>query len=269
MYQSAPPSTRPGFVHYPSSNLSDSTGGGGDGGFSYGQRATSFNMAQGYPSTDQQQSSSSSSGFAYTNNGFSSQMTVSPSGTHHSGAASHPNSAAMGGPSLSQQQRMPIVPAGSNPSMLTIFEYSPMEGEEGTTVTVKLDAEFPPVLDQDGNVSTSPANKTLRLLFGSTPVQTRVGPNHPRRLADGGEAYDQLMLHGTAPSPQLTGCFPSGATFGRKDGGPGNIERANVPVYVQVLDPEGNVIETKDVGHFVYESGSGRLKQPRGMPYRE
>lgn len=155
------------------------------------------------------------------------------------------------------QQRVGMSNGNSPRSMLQIVEYFPLEGEETTQVTVKLDAEFPPVLDHDGNPSQAQANKTLRILFGSTPVQTRVGPNSPKRTQDGGERYDGLYLYGTAPNPNSTGCLPVGSTFGI---GEGMIERMSAPVYVQVLNPEGTVIETKQVGSFSYECGGKRQR---------
>jgi hypothetical protein len=137
--------------------------------------------------------------------------------------------------------------------MLQILDYLPQEGDEGTEVAVTLDAEFPPALDHNGQPSSQPANKTLRIVFGEVPVQTRVGSNAPRRTHDGGERYEQLRLWGFAPHPSYTGSIPNGAAYGR---GEGEIGRVTTPVYVQVLNPEGGMIESKQVGHFSYEHGN-------------
>ncbi len=252
MYQPSSSSGRPGFTAYPPSS-------------SYHQDSSTYPYPQGPPppngeayhvppphsshhySSDPQQSTSQ---FGY-NGGFRSQSDVSPPGSQYSGAPpSLPGSATIGAPSFAQQQQQRMtIPQG----MLRILDYSPQDGDEGTEVAVTLDAEFPPSLDHNGQPSSQPANKTLRIVFGEVPVQTRVGSNAPRRTHDGGERYEQLRLWGCAPHPSYTGSLPNGAVYGR---GVGEIVRVTTPVYVQVLNPEGGMIESKQVGHFSYEEGS-------------
>lgn len=149
-------------------------------------------------------------------------------------------------------------------SMLELISYGPPSGEENTQVTVKVNADFPYTPDPNApqqdfnNPPPPPPPKTLRILFGQTPVPTKVANISPVKLQDGGERFEGLTMFADAPHPSVTGFMPPGAS---------HVENLSVPVYAQVLDASGKVLETKTVGHFGYAplSATSRLQPPGGQ----
>lgn len=135
--------------------------------------------------------------------------------------------------------------AYAQPSMLQLLSYGPAGGEEKTQITVKINADFPFIPDPNINheYGAPPPPKTLRILFGQVPVPTRVANIVPIKMHDGSERFEGLTMYADAPNPAATGFLPPGAS---------HVENMSVPVYAQVLDASGKVLETKTVGQFGY-----------------
>lgn len=188
--------------------------------------------------------------FPSSTNSFATPLTPQAEATEGGFPFSRPAIAAYG----SNQAQLDFSPAQSytgkalpiynEQEMIEVTQAGPMEGPERTAIVVRVNATFPPSLNPSGMMSDNAVpTKTLRVLFGQIPIQTKVGGNaQPMRTQDGGEYYEGLTMYANAPPPQTTGCVPPGAI----------PDRINAPVYVQVLDAQGNVLETAQVGHFQY-----------------
>lgn len=136
------------------------------------------------------------------------------------------------------------------------YECSPLEGGQGSVLSVKCEVNFPPspptsTFDgsASGQVSGMPPGRALRLVMGSYPVPTAVQVVPEQRAHSPGSQFCQLSA--TAPSW----------------GAPGVAQMARgnrVPMYIQVLSEANLVLNSVLVGDFTYNnSASGSRRESR------
>ncbi|WVR05285.1 hypothetical protein IAU60_002297 [Kwoniella sp. DSM 27419] len=138
-------------------------------------------------------------------------------------------------------------PASS--SHVTVHEWGPREGQQGTQISIKCDVAFPsnspPPADGSPRGLNGASGKALRVVFGTHPVQTAV-----QLLAQGQSQLGQLC--------QLSATTPSWSNTGAGSMGYGN----SVSVYVQILSEDHAIIESVPLGPFTYSG------QPRTNPLK-
>ncbi|RSH94020.1 hypothetical protein EHS25_006674 [Saitozyma podzolica] len=137
------------------------------------------------------------------------------------------------------------------------YEYSPLEGGQGSVLSVKCEVNFPPspptsTFDgsASGQVPGMPPGRALRLVMGSYPVPTAVQVVPEQRAHSTGSQFCQLSA--TAPSW----------------GAPGVAQMARgnrVPMYIQVLSEANIVLNSVLVGDFTY--GNSASGSRPGMGY--
>lgn len=123
-----------------------------------------------------------------------------------------------------------------------VLEVHPIEGAQGTQMTIKCDVNFPPSPPASHSGNSPPDNpasqgRALRVVFGTHPVQTQVMVLNSANV-DGGQT---CQLNAAVPSWSSTGA----ATMGRG---------SKIPVYVQVLDGSHAIVETIWSGDFTYNN---------------
>lgn len=116
---------------------------------------------------------------------------------------------------------------------LFVHEWSPNEGTQGTSFTVRCDINFPPSLDPADSQSSN-QGKALRLVFGTHPVQTHVQLLSGSSSIGGGQT---CLLTAAVPSLSSTGVM-------------GKTNR--VFVYIQVLNEHHGIVESIQLGEFTY-----------------
>lgn len=118
-----------------------------------------------------------------------------------------------------------------------VHEWTPSDGVQGTPVTVRCDINYPPTsTSSDPLEPPAPLNqgKALRVVFGSHPVQTSVQLLPPSGQSTGGQT---CLLTAIAPSLLSTGV----------------TNKSNrVYVYLQVLDEHHTIVESIQLGEFIY-----------------
>ncbi|WVQ69941.1 uncharacterized protein L199_008164 [Kwoniella botswanensis] len=137
---------------------------------------------------------------------------------------------------------------------VTVYEWGPREGTQGTQIVIKADVNLPsstPPPNPDGS-SPNPSpqskpTKALRVVFGGHPVQTAVTTVDMSNNSQESQYY-QLMA--TVPSFSSTGTASQG--YGNK-----------VNVAVQVLAGDFAIVETVQLGDFMYTSIA-----PKGNPLK-
>ncbi|OCF41451.1 hypothetical protein I317_04752 [Kwoniella heveanensis CBS 569] len=139
----------------------------------------------------------------------------------------------------------------SSASHVTVHEWGPREGQQGTQISIKCDVNFPSTTPppRDGSPRSTPSmssGKALRVVFGGHPVQTAV---HLLQTSTS-QLGQSCQMVATVPSLSCTNAPVMG--YGSK-----------VNVYVQVLAENHAVIEQVPLGEFMY-SGS----QPRANPLK-
>ncbi|WVQ71822.1 hypothetical protein IAR50_001364 [Cryptococcus sp. DSM 104548] len=141
--------------------------------------------------------------------------------------------------------------SGKQSSYVTVHHWGPSRGTEGSLLSVTCDVDVqPPTLLNTGHPATPPPSaggrgtRTVRISFDSCPIQTNVQVMRP----DGYRA--SCMLEAMVPSIASTGRSPERV-------GSGQV----VPVALQVLSDDGQVLETVPLGQFVY--GSDDLTRKR------
>ena len=152
---------------------------------------------------------------------------------------------------------------------VTVQEYGPSEGTQGTQIIVKCQVHFPSTPPSsndtspqgashsvrfgggnsgpsyDGSAGTSAASsskgRAMRLVFGQHPVQTKVHLMTNSNTSNVTMAGQLCQLSATVPPWSVTGNGIKG--------------RSNkVPIYVQVLAGGSNILETVPLGDFTYAS---------------
>ncbi|TYJ52151.1 hypothetical protein B9479_007248 [Cryptococcus floricola] len=142
----------------------------------------------------------------------------------------------------------------SKGSYVTIHRWGPSRGTPGSfvSVTCDVDVQNPPL--NTGHPATPPPSaggrgtRTLRLLFGNHPVQTSAQVMQP-------EGYRaSCMLEATVPSLAAMGRSPEGTGA------------QAVPVTIQVLSDDAQVLETVSLGQFTYAPDSNLARKRSGEP---
>lgn len=134
------------------------------------------------------------------------------------------------------------------------YECSPLEGGQGSVLSVKCEVNFPPTPptstfdgSNSGQLSGMPPGRAMRLVMGSFPVPTAVQVVPEQRTHSPGSQFCQLSA--TAPSW----------------GAPGVAQMARgnrVPMYIQVLSETNLVLNSVLVGDFTYNnSASGSRRE--------
>ena len=148
------------------------------------------------------------------------------------------DSLAAASPALLQSGILP----SSDDQHVTVHEFAPQEGAQGTQLTIKCDVKIPPTPPPSRHGPASPEEtlhshgRALRVVFGTHPVQTQVLVLNNQRLMGAGQ---MCQLNAIVPTWSSTGA--------------GSIGRANrIPIYVQVLDGSHAIVETVPLGEFTY-----------------
>ncbi|KIR28897.1 transcriptional regulator Medusa [Cryptococcus deuterogattii 99/473] len=145
--------------------------------------------------------------------------------------------------SYPESQSSPRVNSRAGDSHVIVHHWGPVQGISGSQITVKCDIETA-FFSRPGRSVTPSAGgpgqmtKTLRVVFGSYPVLTKV-----ENLKENTER-NTCFLRVTVPDWSLTGAVSD-------DTGGGGI----VPISLQILTDDINILETVPLGHFIYTEG--------------
>ncbi|KIR32750.1 transcriptional regulator Medusa [Cryptococcus deuterogattii MMRL2647] len=145
--------------------------------------------------------------------------------------------------SYPESQSSPRVNSRAGDSHVIVHHWGPVQGISGSQITVKCDIETA-FFSRPGRSVTPSAGgpgqmtKTLRVVFGSYPVLTKV-----ENLNENTER-NTCFLRVTVPDWSLTGAVSD-------DTGGGGI----VPISLQILTDDINILETVPLGHFIYTEG--------------
>ncbi|KIR54295.1 transcriptional regulator Medusa [Cryptococcus gattii Ru294] len=145
--------------------------------------------------------------------------------------------------SYPESQSSPRVSSRAGDSHVIVHHWGPVQGISGSQITVKCDIETAFLSRPGRSVTTSAGGpgqmtKTLRMVFGSYPVLTKV-----ENLKENTER-NTCFLRVTVPDWSLTGAVSD-------DTGGSGI----VPVSLQILADDINILETVPLGHFIYTEG--------------
>lgn len=148
-----------------------------------------------------------------------------------------------------ESESSPRVSSRARDSYVTVHRWGPVQGISGSQITVRCDIEMA-FLSRPGRSATplsvngpGQMTKALRVVFGSYPVLTKV-----ENLKEGTER-NACFLQVTVPDWSLTGAVSDGMG-----------EVRIVPVSLQVLADNTNVLETVSLGHFIYVEGITRKR---------
>lgn len=145
--------------------------------------------------------------------------------------------------SYPESQSSPRVSSRAGDSHVIVHHWGPVQGISGSQIIVKCDTETA-FLSRPGRSVTPSAGgpgqmtKTLRVVFGSYPVLTKV--ENLKENIDRNTSF----LRVTVPDWSLTGAASD-------DTGGGGI----VLVSLQILADDINILETVPLGHFIYTEG--------------
>ncbi|OXB38954.1 transcriptional regulator Medusa [Cryptococcus neoformans] len=148
-----------------------------------------------------------------------------------------------------ESQSSPRVSSRARDSYVTVHRWGPVQGISGSQITVRCDIETASFSRHGRSATPSSASglgqmtKTLRVVFGNYPVLTKV-----ENLKEDTER-NACFLQVTVPDWSLTGAVSDGM------GGAGMI-----PVSLQVLADDTNILETVSLGHFIYTRGITRKR---------
>lgn len=149
--------------------------------------------------------------------------------------------------SYPESQSSPRVSSRAGDSHVIVHHWGPVQGISGSQITVKCDIETAFLSRPDRSVTPSAGSpgqmtKTLRMVFGSYPVLTKV------ENLKGNTERNTCFLRVTVPDWSLTGAVSD-------DTGGGGI----VPVSLQILADDINILKTVHLGHFIYTEGEQKV----------
>ncbi|WVO20809.1 uncharacterized protein IAS62_002109 [Cryptococcus decagattii] len=144
--------------------------------------------------------------------------------------------------SYPESQSSPRISSRAGDSHVTVHHWGPVQGISGSQITVKCDIEMAFLSRPDRSVTPSAGGpdqttKTLRMVFGSYPVLTKV-----ENLKNA--ERNTCFLRVTVPDWSLTGAVSDDTSGG-----------GVVQVSLQILADDTNILKTVPLGHFIYTEG--------------
>lgn len=144
--------------------------------------------------------------------------------------------------SYPESQSSPRIGSRAGDSHVIVHHWGPVQGISGSQITVKCDIETAFLSRPDRSVTPSAGGpdqttKTLRMVFGSYPVLTKV-----ENLKNA--ERNTCFLRVTVPDWSLTGAVSDDTSGG-----------GVVQVSLQILADDTNILKTVPLGHFIYTEG--------------